>query len=105
MFLKEKKILNWNLALIALALLMLFPLYLSINAAVYYSDSSNTNNNEGLLVIGYATIYSIFIWFPYLLILFLSRRETNLNAKLISIIPFVAMFVLAIFATINGLSW
>jgi len=99
------KLINWNSALLVLAILMTIPLYYSINGMLYFSDSSNPNHGEGLLVIGYMTLYSSFIWFTYLLVLIISRKDTRRSFKLISLIPFMLMGAVVVYATMNGLPW
>ncbi|WP_339075297.1 hypothetical protein [Teredinibacter turnerae] len=91
---------KFEMLLIGLASLMLFPLYISLAGARVYYDSENPVNHEGLEIVAYMLLYSGVLWMPYLMIsvIFFSRVGKTILA--ISLIPFLSTGFIALWLCI-----
>ena len=85
---------------------MIGPCALSINALhFYFKNPEHINRGEALIGIGYVSIFSMVIAFPYIATLVLLRKRLYKNFTLISATPFLIMGAIVIYATYLGVPW
>ncbi|WCN11271.1 hypothetical protein [Marinomonas mediterranea] len=85
-----------EMLLVVLALLMLFPLYVSITGIRVYYESGNPVNYEGLEIVAYMLLYSAVLWLPYLAVSVTFFNRVGKTILVGSLFPFLATGFIAL---------
>ena len=76
-----------------LSLILLFPCYWALGGIYHALTIDSSTSHEGFIVAGVMSIYSVIVWLPYLIYLYISRNHTSKCFKLVCSVP---LFVLAV---------
>jgi high-affinity Fe2+/Pb2+ permease len=81
------------------SVILLFPCYWALGGIYHALTVDSPSSHEGFIVAALMVLYSVVVWLPYLIYLYISRRQTSAQFKLISSIPLfilVCCFVVAL---------
>ncbi len=82
--------------------LFLFAMYSIYN---YLAFPEAELRHESLYIVAFMVLYGLFLFIPYAVALIVGWRINTLKLKVVTILPFVALFFCAIFAEFEGVPW
>ena len=88
-----------------LAILMLVPCYFSLSGLFFYFTNEGIIRSEGLIVIGFMSVFSIVIAIPYAIIVAGYFKIITKRNLIITALPFILMVVLVVYGTTLGVPW
>jgi len=71
-----------------LSIILLFPCFMAVRGIYFALTVDSPTSHEGFILAGLLAINSVIIWLPYLIYLYISRKDTSKQFKLICSIPF-----------------
>jgi hypothetical protein len=74
-----------------LSLILLLPCYWALGGIYYALTVESPTSHEGFIGAGLISIYAVFVWLPYLIYLYISRKDTSTKFKLVCSIPFLIL--------------
>ena len=72
-----------------LSVILLLPCYWALGGIYHALIVDSPSSHEGFIVAGIMSIYSVVVWLPYLIYLYISRNHTSKRFKLICTVPFL----------------
>ncbi|WP_010382027.1 hypothetical protein [Pseudoalteromonas rubra] len=90
---ESNKVVILKIILILLILLLLFPCYLAMYGIFFALTDGGPHSHEGFTGAGLIAFNSGIVWFPQLVLVYMFRNQLNNIFKLVSIAPFLVLFV------------
>lgn len=82
--------------------LLLFSLYSIYNYLVFPESELR---HEGLYIVAFMLVYGLFLFVPYIITLIVKWRVHSNTLKLVTVLPYIGLFLCGVFAELNGVPW